>query len=167
MNSFGDALAALVGYGVGTSTGNLAYTTTLQTTVPDAVSGRVFAFYDVIWAASRIASIVVGVTALPGSAYSRSHRYRRDHDTIGSRVPYKSPHYAHALGDMPDQPEQRQLRRCRRSCGQLLSTQSGADVDQNGAAPAQVALQDPAPAPMAFWTFVTAACSGCASCVAR
>lgn len=60
VDSFSVVLGALVGYGIGTSTGNLAYTTTLQTAVPDAVRGRVFAFYDVIWAAARIASILIG-----------------------------------------------------------------------------------------------------------
>jgi MFS family permease len=38
--SFGAALGALACYGVATSTGSVAYATTLQTTVPDQVRGR-------------------------------------------------------------------------------------------------------------------------------
>jgi len=58
--SFGVAVGALVCYGVGTSTGNVVYNTTLQTTVPDEVRGRVFAFYDVLWSTARLASIGLG-----------------------------------------------------------------------------------------------------------
>lgn len=60
VGSFAGAVALLVGYGIGTSTGNVAYSTTLQTTVPDEVRGRVFAFYDVLWAAARILSVLAG-----------------------------------------------------------------------------------------------------------
>lgn len=58
--SFPVALAALALYGVGTSTGNVTYQTTLQTVVPDRLRGRVFAFYDVVWQAARLASIAAG-----------------------------------------------------------------------------------------------------------
>ena len=54
------ALAALGVYGVGTSTGMVTYNSLLQTTVPDRLRGRVFAFYDVVWQAARLASIAVG-----------------------------------------------------------------------------------------------------------
>jgi len=58
--SFGIAVGALAVYGVGTSTGNVTYNSVLQTAVPDRLRGRVFAFYDVVWQAARLASIGVG-----------------------------------------------------------------------------------------------------------
>ncbi len=58
--SFGVAVAALAAYGVGTSTGNVAYQSTLQSVVPDCERGRVFAAYDVIWSLGRLVSIGVG-----------------------------------------------------------------------------------------------------------
>lgn len=58
--SFGVALGALAIYGVGTSTGNVTYNSVLQTTVPDRLRGRVFAFYDVTWQTGRLASIAIG-----------------------------------------------------------------------------------------------------------
>ena len=72
VTSFGAALGALACYGVATSIGNVAYATTLQTTVPDAVRGRVFALYDLLWATARLASIglgglladIIGITAV-------------------------------------------------------------------------------------------------------
>ncbi len=54
------ALGALTMYGVGTSTGNVTYSSVLQTTVPDRIRGRVFAFYDVVWQSCRLASIGIG-----------------------------------------------------------------------------------------------------------
>lgn len=59
-SSFAVALAALVGYGVGTSTGMVTWNTVLQSSVPDRLRGRVFAFYDVVWQSSRLVSIGVG-----------------------------------------------------------------------------------------------------------
>lgn len=58
--SFDGALVALGAYGIGTSTGNVTFTTTLQSVVPDDRRGRVFAFYDVVWQTGRLASIGVG-----------------------------------------------------------------------------------------------------------
>ena len=58
--SFAGALAALGAYGIGTSTGNITFNTTLQTVVPDNRRGRVFAFYDVVWQTGRLASIGIG-----------------------------------------------------------------------------------------------------------
>lgn len=58
--SFAGALVALGAYGLGTSTGNVTYNTTLQSVVPDQQRGRVFAFYDVVWQSGRLASIGVG-----------------------------------------------------------------------------------------------------------
>ncbi|HUP70166.1 MAG TPA: MFS transporter [Acidimicrobiales bacterium] len=51
---------ALLLYGVGTSTGMVAYQSTLQTAVPSAVRGRAFAFYDVTWNAARLVSLGLG-----------------------------------------------------------------------------------------------------------
>jgi MFS family permease len=59
-SSFGVALAALGIYGVGTSTGAVTYNSVLQTTVPDRLRGRVFAFYDVVWQGARLVSIAMG-----------------------------------------------------------------------------------------------------------
>lgn len=58
--SFPVALGALGVYGVGTSTGNVTYNSVLQTTVPDRLRGRVFAFYDVVWQTARLISIGIG-----------------------------------------------------------------------------------------------------------
>ena len=57
---FGVAVIALGAYGLGTSTGNVTYNSVIQTVVPEAVRGRVFAFYDVVWQTSRLASIGLG-----------------------------------------------------------------------------------------------------------
>ncbi len=66
------ALAILVAYGIGTSTGAVTYGTVLQRRVPDRIRGRVFATLDVVWSAGEIASIGVagllvdriGITAI-------------------------------------------------------------------------------------------------------
>ena len=47
-------------YGVGTSTGMIAYQSTLQTAVPADVRGRAFALYDVLWNAARLTSLGLG-----------------------------------------------------------------------------------------------------------
>lgn len=54
------AAAALVIYGMSTSTGMVAYQATLQTGIPGEVRGRVFALYDVIWNAARLLSLGLG-----------------------------------------------------------------------------------------------------------
>ena len=59
-SSFGVAVIALGAYGIGTSTGMVTYNSVLQTTVPDRLRGRVFAFYDVVWQGARLVSIAVG-----------------------------------------------------------------------------------------------------------
>lgn len=51
---------ALVVYGMSTSTGMVAYQSTLQTLVPAEVRGRAFAFYDVAWNTARLASLALG-----------------------------------------------------------------------------------------------------------
>ena len=54
------AFAALGAYGVGTSTGMIAYQATLQTEVPTELRGRAFALYDVLWNAARLVSLGLG-----------------------------------------------------------------------------------------------------------
>jgi len=51
---------ALVIYGMSTSTGMVAYQSTLQTLVPAEIRGRAFAFYDVLWNTARLLSLAVG-----------------------------------------------------------------------------------------------------------
>lgn len=51
---------ALVVYGMSTSTGMVAYQSTLQTLVPSEARGRVFAFYDVAWNTARLVSLALG-----------------------------------------------------------------------------------------------------------
>ena len=52
--------AALVAYGMSTSTGMVAYQSTLQANVPAELRGRAFAFYDVLWNGSRLVSLAAG-----------------------------------------------------------------------------------------------------------
>ena len=51
---------ALVVYGMSTSTGMVAYQSTLQTHVPAETRGRAFAFYDLLWNAARLLSLAAG-----------------------------------------------------------------------------------------------------------
>lgn len=60
LHSFAGALAGLAAHGIGTSTGNVTYHTSLQHLVADERLGRVFAFYDVVWQTGRLASIGLG-----------------------------------------------------------------------------------------------------------
>jgi MFS family permease len=58
------AMTALALYGVGTSTGMVTYNSLLQAEIPSHNRGRVFAGYDMIWQAGRLASLGLGgVTA--------------------------------------------------------------------------------------------------------
>lgn len=52
--------ASLGAYGMPTSTGMIAYQSTLQTAVPARVRGRVFALYDELWNGARLVSLGVG-----------------------------------------------------------------------------------------------------------
>jgi MFS family permease len=54
------AVAALVAYGIGTSAGNVTFSSTLQSHVPEQMRGRVFAAFDLIWQAMRLASLLLG-----------------------------------------------------------------------------------------------------------
>lgn len=51
---------ALVLYGMSTSTGMVAYQSTLQRVVPAELRGRAFAFYDVAWNGARLISLGLG-----------------------------------------------------------------------------------------------------------
>ena len=50
------AAVGLGAYGMSTSTGMVAYQSTLQTAVPAEVRGRAFALYNVLWNAARLTS---------------------------------------------------------------------------------------------------------------
>lgn len=52
--------SALAVYGMSTSTGMVAYQSTLQASVPSETRGRAFAFYDVLWNTARLVSLGVG-----------------------------------------------------------------------------------------------------------
>ncbi len=54
------ALGALVCYGIGTSTGNVAFATVIQSHVPDGLRGRVFSAFDLIWQSMRLVSLLLG-----------------------------------------------------------------------------------------------------------
>ena len=54
------AAAALVAYGVGTSTGNVTFSSLIQSHVPDQLRARVFSAMDLIWQAMRLASLLLG-----------------------------------------------------------------------------------------------------------
>lgn len=51
---------ALVAYGMSTSTGMVAYQSTVQTLVPAEIRGRAFGFFDVVWSSARLLSLAVG-----------------------------------------------------------------------------------------------------------
>lgn len=52
--------AALMAYGTSTSTGTVAYQSTIQTMVAPEVRGRAFALYDVLWSGARLISLAAG-----------------------------------------------------------------------------------------------------------
>ena len=54
------ALAALVAYGLATSTGAVTFNSLLQAQVPERVRGRVFAGFDVLWQTGRLLSLLLG-----------------------------------------------------------------------------------------------------------
>lgn len=54
------AAAALVAYGVGTSSGAVTFSSMLQAETPAHVRGRVFASMDVLWQAGRLVSLAAG-----------------------------------------------------------------------------------------------------------
>ncbi len=54
------AAAALVLYGVSTSTGNVTFSSLIQSRVPEQLRGRAFAGFDVIWHSGRLVSLLTG-----------------------------------------------------------------------------------------------------------
>lgn len=55
------AAGGLLGiYGVSTSTGTVAFQSTLQTQVPSERRGRAFAFFDMLWSVGRLTSLLAG-----------------------------------------------------------------------------------------------------------
>lgn len=54
------ALGALVLYGMGTSTGNVTFSTLIQSHVAEGLRGRVFSAFDLIWQTMRLASLLLG-----------------------------------------------------------------------------------------------------------
>lgn len=60
VTSLPPALLALVGYGIGTSTGAVTFTALVQAHTPAPVRGRVFVGFDVLWQLGRLVSLLVG-----------------------------------------------------------------------------------------------------------
>jgi len=54
------ALAALVCCGIGTSTGNIAFASIIQSHVPDRLRGQVLSAFDLIWQSMRLVSLLAG-----------------------------------------------------------------------------------------------------------
>lgn len=54
------AAAALVVYGLATSTGNVTFSSLIQSRVPDELRGRTFAGFDVLWQSGRLLSLLGG-----------------------------------------------------------------------------------------------------------
>lgn len=58
--SVGVAIAALVAYGIGTSTGSVTFNSLLQVEVSERHRGKVFAAFDALWQSGRLASLALG-----------------------------------------------------------------------------------------------------------
>lgn len=54
------ALGALAFYGLGTSTGNVTFSSLIQSQVPERLRGRVFSAFDLIWHTMRLTSLILG-----------------------------------------------------------------------------------------------------------
>ncbi len=52
--------SVLVIYGMSTSTGTVAYQTTLQRAIPTETRGRTLAFFDLVWNGARLLSLAGG-----------------------------------------------------------------------------------------------------------
>lgn len=57
------ALAALVFYGLGTSSGNVSFSSLIQSHVPASLRGRILSAFDLIWHTMRLASLLIGGVA--------------------------------------------------------------------------------------------------------
>ncbi len=53
-------MAALVVYGLGTSTGAVTFNSLLQTETPERLRGRIFATSDMLWQSGRLISLLAG-----------------------------------------------------------------------------------------------------------
>ena len=60
MTSVPLAAGALLFYGLSTSTGNVTFSSLLQSRVPEGLRGRAFAGYDVLWQTGRLLSLFGG-----------------------------------------------------------------------------------------------------------
>ena len=60
------AAGALVFYGLSTSTGNVTFSSLVQSRVPEDFRGRAFAGFDVLWQTGRMLSLLGG--GLPADA---------------------------------------------------------------------------------------------------
>ncbi len=54
------AAAALVLYRLSTSTGNVTFSSLIQSRVPEQLRGRAFASFDVIWQSGQLVSLLAG-----------------------------------------------------------------------------------------------------------
>jgi MFS family permease len=54
------ALAALVAYGIGTSTGAVTFNSLLQAETAERLRGRIFASFDMLWQTGRLLSLLLG-----------------------------------------------------------------------------------------------------------
>ena len=54
------AAGALLFYGLSTSTGNVTFSSLLQSRVPEDLRGRAFAGFDVLWQTGRLLSLLGG-----------------------------------------------------------------------------------------------------------
>ncbi|TNB75673.1 MFS transporter [Arthrobacter sp. BB-1] len=57
------AMAALVVYGLGTSTGAVTFNSLLQAEIPEKLRGRIFATFDMLWQSGRLISLLLGGVA--------------------------------------------------------------------------------------------------------
>jgi MFS family permease len=54
------SMAALIGYGIGTSTGAVTFNSLLQAETAERFRGRIFASFDMLWQTGRLLSLLVG-----------------------------------------------------------------------------------------------------------
>ena len=60
VNALPAAAAALIVYGLSTSTGAVTFSSLVQSRVPDELRGRAFAGFDVLWQTGRLVSLLGG-----------------------------------------------------------------------------------------------------------
>lgn len=54
------SMAALIFYGIGTSTGAVTFNSLLQAETPERLRGRIFAAFDMLWQSGRLISLLIG-----------------------------------------------------------------------------------------------------------